>query len=67
VPGRCLIGPATATFDLRLRRWTGSGWVVVAAGSGPHVDLHYTGAAGYYAWTISSASGGPYEFLIDLP
>lgn len=65
-----LTGPASADFDLFLRKWNGSAWVNVAAseGSTSSETINYTGTAGYYYWRIYSYSGsGSYSLCIKRP
>lgn len=55
-----LHAPALSDFDVKLMRWNGSSWVVVAQAIGPTANEHfvYAGTAGYYTIRVSAASGG---------
>lgn len=65
-----LEGPASADFDLELRKWTGSGWSTVADSLSPSSSesVTYSGSPGYYYWRIKSYSGsGSYDFWMIRP
>jgi serine protease len=65
-----LVGPSGTDFDLRLYRWSGSSWQVVASAltSSSSETITYNGSTGYYYWRINSWSGsGNYNFWIDPP
>lgn len=54
-----LTGPAGTDFDLRLYKWNGFSWAVVASslGSTSSESISYNGTAGYYYWRVNSYSG----------
>ena len=65
-----LEGPGGADFDLKLMRWNGNGWSMVAqsisASSSEQID--YQGSSGYYYWRVESYSGsGAYDFWFINP
>lgn len=65
-----LEGPASADFDLKLMRWNGSGWAMVAqsisATSSEQID--YQGSSGFYYWRVESWSGsGSYDIWFINP
>lgn len=63
-------GPASTDFDLRLWRWSGSGWSTVASSlsATSSEQIVYSGTSGYYAWRLNSYSGaGNYDLWLDLP
>jgi serine protease len=65
-----LEGPASADFDLELRKWNGRGWSRVARSisSTSSESIDYSGTAGYYYWRILSYSGsGSYDFWFINP
>ncbi|MCG8434293.1 MAG: S8 family peptidase [Gammaproteobacteria bacterium] len=65
-----LIGPGGTDFDLRLRKWNGSGWSTVASSlsSTSDEEINYGGTSGYYYWRINSYSGsGSYDFCMKRP
>lgn len=65
----CLVGADGTDFDLVLVQWSGSGWVQVAKSDGPTSaeSVAYSGAAGYYAWRVVSASGsGAYTLSVQV-
>lgn len=65
-----LTGPSNADFDLRLYRWNGASWVVVASSTGTtsNESISYNGAAGYYYWRVNSYSGsGSYSLCTSRP
>lgn len=65
-----LEGASGTDFDLRLYKWNGSSWVVVASSlsSTSSEFISYNGTSGYYAWRINSWSGsGSYDFWLDRP
>ncbi len=65
-----LTGPSNADFDLRLYRWNGSSWSVVASslGSTSSESISYNGTAGYYYWRVNSYSGsGSYSLCTTRP
>lgn len=65
-----LSGPAGTDFDLRLYKWNGSSWAVVASslGSTSSEVINYNGTAGYYYWRINSYSGsGNYTLVTQRP
>lgn len=65
-----LEGPSGTDFDLRLYRWNGSSWVVVASSlsSSSSEFIQFNGSSGYYLWQIRSWSGsGSYDFWLDPP
>lgn len=65
-----LFGPSGADFDLRLYRWNGGGWQIVARAetASSDEDITYSGSSGYYMWMIRSFSGtGAYTFCLDRP
>jgi subtilisin family serine protease len=65
-----LRGPAGTNFNLVLRYYTGSAWVVVAKsrGTSSTESISYDGPPGTYQWKIKSAlGGGDYDFWIDTP
>lgn len=59
IHGATLTGPAGTDFDLRLYRWNGSAWSLVASslGSTSSESISYNGTAGYYYWRVNSYSG----------
>ena len=66
----CLDGPAGVDFDLRLYKWNGWYWSVVASGlsTAPDENVTYNGSAGYYRWEVESYSGsGTYAFGMKRP
>ncbi len=66
----CLTGPAGADFDIRLYKWNGVSWSIVARGEGETSteNVSYTGTAGYYFWRVRSYSGsGSYSFQMQRP
>ncbi len=66
----CLTGPAGADFDIRLYKWNGSSWSIVARGEGETSteNVSYSGTAGYYYWRVRSYSGsGSYSFQMQRP
>lgn len=65
-----LRGPAGANFNLYLLTWGATGWQVVASavGATSNEDITFTGPAGYYAWQVTSASGGgAYDLYLQIP
>lgn len=65
-----LTGPAGTDFDLRLYRWNGASWSVVASslGSTSTESISYNGSAGYYYWRVNSYSGsGSYSLCTTRP
>ena len=65
-----MFGPSNANFDLRLYRWQGGRWQVVASSVTGSSDesVTYSGSSGYYLWAVWSASGtGNYTFCLDRP
>lgn len=65
-----LQGPAGTNFNLTLLRWNGRAWVATAssAGSTSSEHIRYNGTAGYYAWMLTSRSGGGnYTFWLIKP
>lgn len=65
-----LEGPSGTDFDLRLYRWNGSSWVVVASSlsSSSSEFIQFNGSSGYYLWQARSWSGsGNYDFWLDRP
>src|SRR6056297_169651 len=65
-----LEGPSGADFDLKLMRWTGGGWSVVAQSisSTSSEEIDYQGSSGYYYWRVESYSGsGAYDFWLINP
>lgn len=65
-----LTGPSNANFDLRLYKWNGSAWAVVASstGSTSTESISYNGSAGYYYFEIKSSSGsGSYTLKYKFP
>jgi hypothetical protein len=65
-----LEGASGTDFDLRLYKWNGSSWVVVASSlsSSSSEHISYNGTSGYYAWRINSWSGsGSYDFWLQRP
>jgi hypothetical protein len=65
-----LVGPSGTDFDLRLYRWNGSSWQVVASAltSSSSETITYNGTSGYYYWRINSWSGsGTYNFWLQRP
>lgn len=66
----CLDGPSGADFDLRLYKWNGWNWGVVASSLSASADeqIDYSGTSGYYYWRINSYSGsGSYDFRLSRP
>ncbi len=52
-------------FDLRLYKWNGGGWEQVASSlcGDPVEKINYSGAHGYYFWSVYAFSGsGNYTF-----
>lgn len=65
-----LQGPSNANFDLRLYRWSGSSWQIVATSTSGNSEeaIEYSGSAGYYTWLVlSSSGGGSYDFWLQQP
>ncbi len=65
-----LSGPAGTDFDLRLWKWSGSGWSTVKSslGTSSTEEIAYSGSSGYYVWRVESYSGkGDYTLLLDTP
>lgn len=65
-----LQGAAGTDFDLYLFHWSGGSWkqVASAAKAGSEESIGYQGAAGYYAWLVTSYSGaGDYTVWLDTP
>lgn len=66
-----LNGPAAPVdFELKLYKWNGSAWAVVAQSTGPtsQESLSYNGSAGYYYWEVRSYSGaGGFTLTYSLP
>lgn len=65
-----LEGPASADFDLKLMRWNGSGWSMVAQSisSSSSEQIDYQGSSGFYYWRVESYSGsGAYDFWFINP
>jgi len=65
-----LEGPASADFDLKLMRWNGSGWSMVAQSisSSSSEQIDYQGSSGFYYWRVESWSGsGAYDFWFINP
>jgi subtilisin family serine protease len=65
-----LSGPSGTDFDLRLYKWNGSSWAVVASslGATSSETINYNGTAGYYYWRINSYSGsGNYTLVTQRP
>ncbi len=65
-----LQGPSNANFDLRLYRWSGSSWQLVASSTSGDSDeyIEYNGSSGYYTWLVNSVSGsGGYDFWLQRP
>jgi PKD repeat protein len=65
-----LEGPAGTDFDLYLYKWGGSSWSRVASGTSSSSSEHisYSGASGYYYWSVKSYSGsGSYDLWLDTP
>jgi subtilisin family serine protease len=57
-------------FDLYLYKWNGSSWVNVAVSRNTTSteSISYAGTAGYYYWSIYSASGtGSFQFWLKKP
>lgn len=66
----CLDGPSGTDFDLRLYRWNGWNWSLVASSLSSSSDeqISYPGSSGYYYWLVNSFSGsGSYELRLDVP
>lgn len=59
IHGATLTGPGGTDFDLRLYRWNGASWSVVASslGATSSESISYNGSAGYYYWRVNSYSG----------
>lgn len=65
-----LEGPASADFDLKLMRWNGSDWSMVAQSisSTSSEQIDYQGGSGFYYWRVESWSGsGSYDFWFINP
>ncbi|HEX2163166.1 MAG TPA: matrixin family metalloprotease [Thermoanaerobaculia bacterium] len=65
-----LEGPAGTDFDLRLYRWNGSAWALVASSlsSDSSEFIQFNGSSGFYLWQVRSWSGsGSYNFWLDPP
>jgi len=65
-----LEGPASADFDLKLMRWNGSGWAMVAQSisSTSSEQIDYQGSSGFYYWRVESWSGsGSYDIWFINP
>jgi subtilisin family serine protease len=66
----CLSGSDRSDLDLRLYRWNGTAWQLVAAGtrSRSTETVTYRGAPGYYYWRVVSYRGsGGYTLALDRP
>ena len=65
-----LEGPGNADFDLKLMRWNGSDWQMVAQSisSTSSEQIDFQGSSGFYYWRIESWSGsGSYDFWFINP
>jgi hypothetical protein len=65
-----LEGASGTDFDLRLYRWNGSSWSLVASSLTSSSDefISFNGSSGYYYWLVNSWSGsGSYDFWLDRP
>ncbi len=65
-----LRGPAGTDFDLKLWRWDGTQWILVAnaASVSSNENISYSGTAAWYMWGVYSYSGsGTYHFYESHP
>jgi len=65
-----LEGPTSADFDLKLMRWNGRDWSIVAESisSTSSEQIDYQGSSGFYYWRVESWSGsGAYDVWFINP